>query len=42
MVTLCDGDSSLSKRDVGDIIAIDISRFMRDDFPCMINTIRDE
>lgn len=36
------GDSSLSERDVLDITAVKISRFMKEDLSCLRNSVRDE
>lgn len=40
MVTFRVGNSSLSKRDVCDIIDVNILRFMREDFPGLVGSIR--
>lgn len=42
MVTFHVGDSSMSERDVLDITAVKISRFMKDDLFCLRNSVRDE
>lgn len=41
-VTFHVGDSSLSERDVLDITAVKISRFMKEDLSCLRNSVRDE
>ena len=42
MVTLCIGDSKLIEEVIRDIIAIEILRFMREDFSGLITPLRDE
>lgn len=42
MATFHVRDSNLSEKDVRDIIAVEISRFMREVWPSRISTVRDE
>lgn len=42
MVTIRDGGSNLIKGDVRDIISVEISRFVLEDFLGMNKTVRDE
>ncbi|CAH1426832.1 unnamed protein product [Lactuca virosa] len=41
-VTFRVGDSDFSEDDVYDVTAIEIPRFMREDFPGLINTVREK
>ena len=42
MVTFRDGDSGQSEKDLHDIIIVEVSSFMMDDFPVVVNSSRDQ
>lgn len=42
IVTFHVGDSCIGERDVRDIVAVEIVRFMRDDLHGLINMVKDE